>query len=148
MSWKALESAVPELADFGAKRFGTRVAYLATVRMDGSPHVHPVTPIIGHGQLFIFMATTSTKGHDLRHDGRYAIHCGVSDSSGKSGEFMVTGRAELVVDPATRARACESASYTPADRYILFELSVRSALSTIYENGQPEHKRWDNDKGQ
>ncbi len=124
MSWKELEDAVPELADFGAERFETRIAYLATVRKDGSPRVHPVTPIVGQGQLFVFMEPTSPKGHDLRRDGRYAIHCGVSDSSGTSGEFMVTGCAELVDDPAARSRACESASYTPADRYVLFELSV------------------------
>jgi len=37
MSWKDLENAAPELAAFGQKRFDTGVAYLATVRQDGSP---------------------------------------------------------------------------------------------------------------
>ena len=144
MSWMALEDGAPELATLGADRLKAGVAYLATVRKDGSPRVHPVTPIIGQGRLFVFMDATSPKGHDLRRDGRYAIHCGVSDTSGGDGEFIVAGRADLVEDSVTRSIACQSASYTPADRYMLFELSVRSDLSTIYNNGRPEHQRWDN----
>lgn len=143
MSWKELEDAAPELADFGVERFGTGVAYLATLRKDGSPRVHPVTPIIGQGRLFIFMEPTSPKGHDLRRDGRYAIHSEVSDTQGKSGEFVVAGRAKYVDDSATRSMARQLSSYAPQDRYILFELSVRSALSTIYEAGRPERRRWE-----
>ncbi len=143
MSWKALEEAQPELAEFGAerlRRFG--VAYLATVRADGSPRVHPVTPIVGQGRLFLFMEPTSPKGHDLRRDGRYALHCSVSDSSGDSGEFFISGRATPVEDPATRTLAAELASYTPDDRYVLFELDVDSAASTVYIDGQPVRQRW------
>ncbi len=58
---------------FGAERLNGKVAYLATVRKDGSPRVHPMTPIIGQGHLFVFMEPTSPKGHDLQRDGRYAI---------------------------------------------------------------------------
>ncbi|MGH2405330.1 MAG: pyridoxamine 5'-phosphate oxidase family protein, partial [bacterium] len=50
------------------------MAYLATLRGDGAPRVHPVTPIVGEGRLFLFMEPTSPKGHDLRRDGRYALH--------------------------------------------------------------------------
>ena len=46
MSWQSLENNHPELAAFGAERLNGNVAYLATVRQDGSPRVHPVTPII------------------------------------------------------------------------------------------------------
>jgi pyridoxamine 5'-phosphate oxidase-like protein len=143
MSWKDLEDAQPELAAFGAERLGQfGVAYLATVRPDGSPRVHPVTPIVGRGRLFLFMEPTSPKGHDLRRDGRYALHCSVSDSSGDSGEFFIAGHATFVDDPATRELAVELATYTPADRYILFELDVESAASTVYTGGQPVRQRW------
>jgi hypothetical protein len=37
------------------------VAYLGTLRADGSPRVNPVTPIVGE-QLFLFMEPTSLKG--------------------------------------------------------------------------------------
>jgi hypothetical protein len=143
MSWKDLEDAQPELAAFGVERFRQfGVAYLATLRADGAPRVHPVTPIVGHGRLFLFMEPTSPKGQDLRRDGRYALHCSVSDSSGESGEFFISGHAMFTDDPATRRLAVEVATYTPADRYVLYELDVERAASTIYTDGQPVRRRW------
>ena len=142
MSWKTLEDGNPDLAQFGVERLNGKVAYLATVRRDGSPRVHPVTPILGPGRLFLFMEPTSPKGHDLRRDGRYALHCSVGDSSGASGEFSVSGRAQVVDNAETRALAAQLASYTPADRYVLFELSVDSAASTVYSDEQTLRQRW------
>ena len=146
MSWKALQEADPELAAFGAERFGGGVAYLATVRKDGGPRVHPVTPIVGQGRLFLFMEPTSPKGHDLRRDGRYALHSAVSDASGSSGEFLISGRAVFVEDPDTRSLAVELAPYDPADRYVLFELGVDRVLATVYDEAdEPQRRRWQRD---
>jgi len=142
MTWKILEEQQPELAAFGRERLNGRVAYLATIRKDGSLRVHPMTPIIGQGHLFVFMEPTSPKGHDLRRDGRYAIHCAVSDTSGASGEFIMTGQAHLVDNPKLRALAVSLASYAPADRYILFEFDLESAASTIYPEDRPVRRTW------
>ena len=142
MSWKALEDQQPELAAIGAQLLNGQVAYLATVRKDGSPRVHPMTPIIGQGHLFVFMEPTSPKGHDLRRDGRYAIHCSVSDTSGASGEFIVAGRAHFIDNPELRTLAVRLASYAPADRYILFEFDIDSAASTVYQDDQPIRQHW------
>ena len=144
MSWRELVAGNPELAEFGAARLlDSEVAYLATVRKDGSPRVHPVTPIIGQGRLFVFMEPTSPKGYDLRRDGRYAMHCQVENSGGGNGEFYLSGLARPVDDDATRAIAVAAASYDVAERYILFELSVRQALSTIYTGDDTVRRRWD-----
>lgn len=142
MSWKSLQEHDPDLAAFGEQRLNGQVAYLATVRKDGAPRLHPMTPIIGDGHLFVFMEPTSPKGHDLRRDGRYAIHCAVVDNSGASGEFLVTGRARLVEDPTLRALAVTLASYTPADRYILFEFDVERAAATTYPEDRPVRRAW------
>ena len=142
MSWKFLEDQQPALANFGVERLNGKVAYLATIRKDGSPRLHPMTPIIGEGHLFVFMEPTSPKGHDLQRDGRYTIHCSVSDTSGASGEFIVAGQARLIDDLEVRALAARLSSYTPADRYILFEFDVTSAASTIYSEGQPVRQNW------
>ncbi len=142
MSWQNLEETQPELAAFGAERLNGKVAYLATIRKDGSPRVHPVTPIIGHGHLFVFMEPTSPKGYDLRRDGRYAIHCAVSDNSGDSGEFIVTGRAYLTDDLELRALAVRLATYPPADRYILFDFTLERAAATVYQGGQAVRQHW------
>ena len=147
MSWKELAAGSPELAEFGKKRFDSEVAYLATVKKDGAPRVHPVTPIVSDERLFLFMEPTSPKGHDLRRDGRYALHCSVADSSGEGGEFLLTGRARFVKDEDTRAIAVKHASYEPADRYILFELLIDTAFSTVYNAyGNPIRNRWQRSK--
>ena len=146
MSWKALEDQQPELAAFGIERLNGRVAYLATIRKDGAPRLHPMTPIIGQGHFFVFMEPTSPKGHDLQRDGRYAIHCSVNDTSGASGEFIITGHARLIDDPELRAVAVSLASYVPADRYILFEFDVKSAASTTYPDDRPVRRFWKREK--
>src|SRR5215207_9410032 len=142
MSWKSLEDQQPELAAFGAERLHGNVAYLATVRKDGSPRVHPITPVIGQGHLFVFMEPTSPKGHDLRRDQRYAIHCSVSDNSGSSGEFIVTGKARFIENAELRALAVRLSSYAPAERYILFEFDVDTAAATTYPGDGPVRQRW------
>ena len=142
MSWKILETQAPEIAAFGKARLNDKVAYLATIRKDGSPRVHPFTPIIGAGHFFAFMEPTSPKGHDIQRDGRFAIHCSVTDTSGDSGEFIITGKAKLIEDADMRALATKLSSYAPAERYILFEFAIESAVSTEYKDGQPLRKRW------
>ncbi|MGD8865524.1 MAG: pyridoxamine 5'-phosphate oxidase family protein, partial [Anaerolineales bacterium] len=130
------------LAKFGRQRFASEVAFLATIRKDGSPRVHPVTPILGENRLFIFMEPTSPKGHDLRRDGRYALHCSVADSGGGEGEFFGSGTAKPIVDQASREIAITSAGFEVAERYVLFELEVDAAFSTVYaEGGEPIRDR-------
>ncbi|MEZ4674838.1 MAG: hypothetical protein R2932_11420 [Caldilineaceae bacterium] len=140
-TWQEFAQQAPALANFGKERFGGGVAYLATVRADGGPRVHPVTPIIGE-QLFLFMEPTSPKGKDLQRDGRYTLHCAVENSSGGSGEFYVRGIGTLTNDLALRAQAVATASYTPQDRYILFVLSIDFAFMNCYVEGQPTVQRW------
>jgi hypothetical protein len=141
-TWQDFAHTEPELAAFGEKRFSSGPAYLATVQADGSPRVHPVTPIIGEGHLFLFMEPTSPKGHDLRRGSGYALHCSVSDNSGGEGEFRLMGHAVLTDDPAMRELATKY-GYQPRDHYILFELSVESAFSTTYpDGGKPVRKNW------
>jgi hypothetical protein len=140
-SWTEFAQQDNELATFGQTRFGSGVAYLATVRADGGPRVHPVTPIIGE-QLFLFMEPTSPKGKDLQRDGRYALHCAVEDSGGGQGEFYVRGRARLTDDPQLREQAIRAASYVPQDRYILFVLSVEFAFMNQYVGEGANSRRW------
>ena len=140
-SWKEFTRQAPELGAFGEARFRSGVAYLGTLRADGGPRVHPVTPIIGE-QLFLFMEPTSPKGKDLQRDARYTLHCSVKDSSGGDGEFYVRGRGILTDDPLVRAQAVGASPYVPADRYILFVLTIEFAFMNSYVNGNPGPRRW------
>jgi hypothetical protein len=142
-SWGDLEARAPDLAAFGAGRLTSAPAYLATLRDDGPPRVHPIAPIIGSGRLFVFMEPTSPKGGDLRQRGWYALHNGVPDTFGTGGEFSVSGRATLIDDPELRAVARAAAMYQPEDRYILFELGVNEARCHGYGDVPlPDPRRW------
>ena len=140
-SWKQFAAQAPELAAFGEARFGSGVAYLGTLREDGGPRVHPVTPIVGE-QLFLFMEPTSPKGKDLQRDARYTLHCSVENSSGGEGEFYVRGRGLLTGDPAMREQAVRASSYTPQDHYIVFVFTVEFAFINIYAGGKSNTQRW------
>jgi hypothetical protein len=140
-SWAEFAHQAPEMAAFGAARFRSGVAYLGTLRADGSPRVHPVTPILGE-QLYLFMEPTSPKGKDLQRDGRYTLHCSVANSDGGEGEFYVRGHAVQTTDPLLRAQAVQAASYTAQDRYILFVFSIEFAFMNTYPDGKPNPQRW------
>lgn len=143
MTWQTFESQSPELAEFAFIRLHNKVAYIATARKDGSPRVHPFTPIIGEGHFFVFMEPTSPKGHDLRRDPRFAIHCSVTDTSGKSGEVFLSGHTAFLETAEMRAMAMRVSPYKPAEWYILFELYPKSVTITQYpDGGSPVRRHW------
>ena len=77
VTWAEFASSNPDLAAFGAARLTALPAYLATVRADGSPRVHPITPVLAPSGLYVFMEPTSPKGVDLREARtlRAALRC-------------------------------------------------------------------------
>jgi hypothetical protein len=89
------------------------------------------------------MEPTSPKGRDLRERRTYALHNAVQDTHGTGGEFYVVGTASLVEDQESRTLAVKSASYSPADYYILFELEVTEARCIGYGDvALPSPTRW------
>lgn len=69
--------------------------------------------------------------------------CAVPDMQGTGGEFQVSGIATMVEDEPLRAIAVSSARYTPAERYILFELCVTEARCNGYGDvTMPSPPRW------
>lgn len=142
LPWSALERDDVSLAAYGRERLDGRVAYLATLRRDGRPRAHPVTPVIGEGRMFIFLEPSSPRTRDLEASPDYCLHCAMSDSSGSSGEFQVTGVATRITDPGTRVLAESFSTFRPSMRSLLFELLVTEALSTAYPSGQPKRRRW------
>ena len=143
--WGEFETAAPELAAFGVGLLRKSPAYMATVRANGSPRVHPVSPIFGDGRLFVFMEPTSPKAADLRRGSWYGLHNGVPDTFGSGGEFSVNGRAMSVDDPVLRAVAETASGYEPPERYVLFELSVAEARCNGYGDVPlPDPRRWTN----
>lgn len=142
MSWQDLARGNPALAAYGAERLNDRVAYLATAGENGQPRVYPVTPRLRDNQLFVFMYPTSPKGHDLERGSWYALHCTVEGNDGGAGEFSVRGPGHRVVDPAAWELVRPGHADEFNTRYVLFELGVRQALSTTYQDDQETRTRW------
>jgi hypothetical protein len=149
MSWQTFETASPGLAELCFDELDRKIAYLATIKKDGSPRLHPVTPFIGGSMLFIFTDPSSPKIGDLQRDGRYALHCAVSrigpDGAGRPlVEVQVSGAAVTITDPGIRARA-ERIAGSPVvlASYFLFEFQVERVLVVEYEaGGKPIIRRW------
>lgn len=137
VTWGRFASAAPELAHAGHEllyQHGPGLAYLATVRADGGPRLHPVCPVVVDGGLYVFVGNQTPKVRDLRRDGRYALHtfpCEDVDD-----EFSVTGTARPVEDdPARRAHVLDVylAQGTTTSNDTLFELLVERAMHAKYE---------------
>ena len=98
-SWSEFAADEPRLADgirVLLQQYGPGFGYLATVRADGGPRVHPVSPVITDEGLFCFVID-SPKRRDLERDGRYALHSFPPEES--DDEAYVAGRARPVDRP-------------------------------------------------
>jgi hypothetical protein len=152
-TWRELTEERPDLAAAGEEllyQFGVGLAFLATIRPDTGPRLHPMCPIFHHQRLLAFIVP-SPKQRDLERDGRYALHC--FPPADNEDAFYVTGTARLVDDPALRAAASqrfvdERAAFAvppPADHDLLFELDVDTVLltrTTGHGDGDPQHTVW------
>ena len=77
LSWQQFSDARPDLARVGAAllyEHGLGLGFLATVRRDGGPRVHPICPLLTEQGLYAFIVP-GPKLADLRRDSRYALHC-------------------------------------------------------------------------
>ena len=144
-SWEAFEAAVPELAAEGKRLFyqyGVGLGFLATVRKDGGPRLHPICPIIAEGGLYAFIVP-SPKRDDLRRDGRYALHCYPPEQV--DDEFYVTGRAAEVADPDLRAAVAADYHAPVPEQATLFAFDVERCLHAKYRrrgDWPPTYTKW------
>jgi hypothetical protein len=58
VTWKEFAAAQPDLAVIGRSllfQFKVGLAFLATVRKDGAPRLHPVCPVLSNDRLFLLV---------------------------------------------------------------------------------------------
>lgn len=142
VNWKEFEASAPELALFGKQRLHEQVSYLATIRKNSLPRLHPVTSLIGEGHLYLFMDATSPKGKDLERGSAYVLHSSVADNDGSNGEFQLTGYAQRVADAESWSQAASLALEECEAHHILFELGIIEAFSTVYRDDDPVRTTW------
>jgi hypothetical protein len=136
VTWKEFAAAAPDLADVGRLllfQFKVGLAFLATVRKDGAPRLHPVCPVLSSNRLFVLILPTSPKRHDLLLDGRYALQTFPQPKPG-SDEFYIAGKAVGVDDPVIRGAILRDAKHMADASEIAFELRIDHVMYTRWEN--------------
>ena len=144
-----LEAAARELFCF----FGVGLGFLATVRPDGGPRLHPICVIVTPEALF-GLIIPSLKLHDLLRDGRYSLHSYPLPDNEDA--FYVTGQAEPRLNQAHRQAAIGAFLNQPgrqgppltesslADQ-TLVEFLIDSCLltrTTGHGDSNPQHIVW------
>lgn len=101
-SWGEFVRLRPDLTDGGREllyQHGVGLAFLATIRRDGGPRLHPFCPLLTDDAMYGFIVP-SLKQQDLRRDGRYAVHS--FPTRDNEDAFCVTGVASVVSDANLR----------------------------------------------
>ena len=148
-TWAEFESAAPEIAAAGKEllyQYGVGLAYLATLRKDGAPRIHPICPTVVNGRLYALLGL-SYKRADLRRDGRYALH--TFPRRDRDDEFLVTGRGRFVDDrvvaDTVRADLIARGMKSSADEFP-FEFGVERVMHAEYAGGPgtwpPKYSVW------
>jgi Pyridoxamine 5'-phosphate oxidase/Biotin-lipoyl like len=147
-TWAEVAAEAPELAREGERllRIFT-LAYLATVRLDGGPRVHPVTITVHDGRLYAFLVRDTPKRADLLRDRRYALHSfpsfpGGTKDSYVDDELVVYGRAHPIEDAEVRASVAVVHNDTVHEGDLLFELDVDRAQHKTRRDGEAVYSRW------
>jgi hypothetical protein len=137
-TWLEFAVEVPVLAQEARKNLyevGIGLGFLATVRADGGPRVHPVCPIVSDAGLHV-LVVSGPKQEDLRRDGRYALHTETCPPPNHEDGCMLAGIASEATDAATRSVVLDQLRterqnqdlWPSAHTDALFELLIDSCL--------------------
>lgn len=127
-TWSEFAAQAPWLADAIRTlvcQYGPGLGYLATVRADGGPRVHPVSPVVTDEGLFCFIVD-SPKRRDLERDGRYALHSFPPEEN--DDEAYLAGRARRVTDAEKVIRLAGTSRAEPRVDWRLFEFTIEVAM--------------------
>jgi hypothetical protein len=153
VSWGELGATRPDLETAGRAlfyQFGVGLGFLATVRTDGGPRLHPMCPVLDEERLSAFIVP-GPKRDDLHRDGRYAMHSFPADDNEDA--FAITGTARHVTDRDARdtvaARFLAERKWSRApdgfDAQELFVFDIETCLltrTTGHGDPHPQHTVW------
>jgi hypothetical protein len=141
-TWAQFANADPDLAAFALERMHGRILYQATIRLDGAPRVHPVSPGLAVGLLCVSYRDTSPKLREVARDPRFALHTAQpwEDHLGRYGEFMARGSLEQM--PASHPAVAARPGQTPYG-LVHYACSIDEAVATEYTDDElPVYRRW------
>jgi hypothetical protein len=144
--WPEFARDAPELAERGGAMLRAfTLGYLATLRPDGSPRVHPVTVTVADTGIYIYAVASTPKGRDLARDPRYAMHAFPTFEAGdfRDDEFVFGGRAAQIRDRSLYAAVAALHNDTIHDGDPMFRLDLSWALHKRREPGRGAvYLRW------
>lgn len=122
------------------------LGFLAPVRSDGAPRLHPVCPVISNERLYVFILSDSPKLGVLEDSGHYAMQA-FPQAKPDSDEVYLTGKAIRINDPEVFSRVINDAKHPASSDEILFELDLDQVMHTRREGyGTPAnhsiHEKW------
>ncbi len=149
VTWSEFENDAPDLAEAGKKllyQFGVGLGFLATLRKDGAPRLHPVCPTVVDGRLYALIGPTPKRA-DLKRDGRYALH--TFPAVEVDDEFLVMGRANFIDDPAIADKVrtdLVARGMTSTNDECPFEFGIERVMHAKYPGGHgtwpPKYSIW------
>jgi hypothetical protein len=152
ITWSDFSKKEPDLAEIGVKLlFSSRpyvgYAFLATLRKDGAPRLHPISVVTCNDHLYVIIPTTSPKCIDLLRDGRYALQAFPPVPNDEAEEFFIAGRADRIQDPEIRRMIINQTRVTVEKYEVLFELLIDRVMHTkLVDQGTPHerpiHRKW------
>jgi Pyridoxamine 5'-phosphate oxidase len=144
--WPEFAASAPELAECGVQLLRSfTLGYLATLRPDGSPRVHPVTVTVHESGLYVYAVARTPKRRDLERDPRYALHSFPRFDEGEyfDDEFAIGGTAAKIADAELYAEVARAHNDTIHEGDVMFRLDLGWAVHKRREPGQGAvYLRW------
>ena len=151
-SWNEFSAEQPELAEQGKRmlfriREHVGLVFIATLRKDGAPRLHPISLILSQGHAYVIIPRASPKCTDLLRDGRYALQAPPPPDNEDSEEFYLAGCAAQIKAPIVQQALIDDTGITVEENEILFELFLERAMYTkLVNQGAPDehplHQTW------
>jgi hypothetical protein len=151
-SWSEFSLEEPALARLGKEMLFPNqphlgLAFLATIRKDSAPRLHPISLVYAQGSLFVFIPRASPKCADLRRDGRYALQAFPPPDNKDGREFYLTGVAHRIHDEQTRQQIIADTGIAVEEFEQLFECLINQAMYTVLvdygtQHEHPVHRIW------
>lgn len=151
-TWYDFRKEAPALAETGKKllfpsRSHVGYAFIATIRKDGAPRLHPISVVFSEDHLYVLIPTTSPKCSDLLRDGRYALQAFPPVPNDENEEFYISGLARPIRETEIRRALIDLTKIIVEDNEVLFELLLDRAMYTKLVNRgtsdeHPAHQMW------
>ena len=150
--WNDFSAEEPNIAEIGKKllfqsREQVGLAFIATLRKDGAPRLHPISLVISKGHLYVMIPPPSPKCTDLIRDGRYALQAYPPLHNQENEEFYIAGCANQIQDPKIRQSIIDDTKIVTDENEVLFELFLERVMYTkLVNRGTPDerpiHRKW------